>query len=373
MRPTAPLPSTHDRSLVGGAPRGAAARVLATAGCAALFGVLVAPALAPAVSEWKPEPTWSPSSAANLRARAVAVLGQIEVPDETRRELLARWRQLDDAAAADLQLELVVATAAACHPEAAALVEACRGPLRQAGLPETAWLQDVALPKLLTNNLRLFAARWFTQEGLFDEAIYLVAGLNPADVVDPATLLFIKSVCHHQLVEVKPATASAGQLLERTGEIPTRYEHLARLIAADIDAVEEDSLDHIARRMNDIRRRLAKGRATNKVVEIEDGVIESLDKLIEKLEEQRRQQQAQQQPGGGQAPTQPMQDSMLPEMKAPGNVDRKDIGETSDWGALDDKAREEALQEIGREFPSHYRDVIEQYFKRIAAEEEAER
>ena len=26
------------------------------------------------------------------------------------------------------------------------------------------------------------------------------------------------------------------------------------------------------------------------------------------------------------------------------------------------------MQQIGRDFPSHYRDVIEQYFRRLAAE-----
>ena len=36
--------------------------------------------------------------------------------------------------------------------------------------------------------------------------------------------------------------------------------------------------------------------------------------------------------------------------------------------SIDDKQREEALQDIGREFPAHYRDVIEEYFKKIAAE-----
>ena len=33
------------------------------------------------------------------------------------------------------------------------------------------------------------------------------------------------------------------------------------------------------------------------------------------------------------------------------------------------KEREEALQQIGRDLPANYRDVIEQYFKRLASEE----
>ena len=31
---------------------------------------------------------------------------------------------------------------------------------------------------------------------------------------------------------------------------------------------------------------------------------------------------------------------------------------------------EAALQQIGKEFPSHYRDVIEQYFRRLAGQKE---
>ena len=32
------------------------------------------------------------------------------------------------------------------------------------------------------------------------------------------------------------------------------------------------------------------------------------------------------------------------------------------------QAREEALQQIGKDFPSQYRDVVEQYFRKLAAE-----
>ncbi len=54
--------------------------------------------------------------------------------------------------------------------------------------------------------------------------------------------------------------------------------------------------------------------------------------------------------------------------KGPGNVTKKDIGDGAGWGNLPPKEREEAMQQIGRDFPSHYRDVIEQYFRRLATE-----
>jgi hypothetical protein len=63
-----------------------------------------------------------------------------------------------------------------------------------------------------------------------------------------------------------------------------------------------------------------------------------------------------------------MQDSRLPSLKAPGRVDQRDIGNQAGWGNLPPKEREEALQEIGREFPAHYRQLIEQYFRDLANE-----
>ena len=54
--------------------------------------------------------------------------------------------------------------------------------------------------------------------------------------------------------------------------------------------------------------------------------------------------------------------------KGPGEVAKKNIGSESGWGDLPPKEREEAIQQIGRDFPPHYRDAIEQYFRRLAAE-----
>ena len=56
----------------------------------------------------------------------------------------------------------------------------------------------------------------------------------------------------------------------------------------------------------------------------------------------------------------------------PGEVTKKNIGSESGWGDLPPKQREEAMQQIGRDFPSHYRDAIEEYFRKLAAEESSD-
>jgi hypothetical protein len=104
-------------------------------------------------------------------------------------------------------------------------------------------------------------------------------------------------------------------------------------------------------------------------------VIESLDKLIAAIEKQ-QQQQDQSGSGGvggsGKGGTgKPMDDSRIADGKGPGDVTRRDIGDTEGWGNLPPHKREEALQQIGREFPAHYREAIEHYFKRLAAGNES--
>ena len=62
---------------------------------------------------------------------------------------------------------------------------------------------------------------------------------------------------------------------------------------ADIKPLKEDSLDEIARLMNDVERRLALGRTGKTVREKEQSIVDKLDKMIDKLEQQQQQQQQQ--------------------------------------------------------------------------------
>ena len=154
-----------------------------------------------------------------------------------------------------------------------------------------------------------------------------------------------------------------------TGVLPVDRPELH---VADMAALEDESLDHIARRMRDITRRLGLGRAGPVTRGVQDGVIESLDKLIAKLEEQQDQASG----GGGSAGSgnqgegKPMEDSRVAGARGAGEVTRRDLGDGEGWGNLPPHERERALQQIGREFPPHYREAIEQYFKRLAAGEQ---
>jgi len=264
-------------------------------------------------------------------------------------------------------LERVVRTFALADENARKLVQLCAEPKAPVRLPPQPWLFDPKTSPWMAHHLRLWYGRWLAQQRLFEEAKEQLDNLQADDVVDPATLLFYQAVVAHRLVDREAGLEAVRRLLEAPEQCPRRYATLARLLEADLGPLQEDSLDHIARRMEDIQRRLQLGRAGPKVRKLQDGVIESLDKLIEQLEAAQQQQQTAS--AGSVQPSRPAQDSFPMGGKGPGLVTKRAIGSKSGWGDLPPKEREEALQHVDRHFPAHYRDIIEQYFRKLAAEE----
>lgn len=217
-------------------------------------------------------------------------------------------------------------------------------------------------------TVRLWTARKLIRLGRYDEAAPLLKDLPLDSSVDPTTLLFCRAACEYWLLRIEEAAQSVAKLLEREEELPVRYRQLALLLETDITSLKEDSLDHISRRMRDVTRRLELGHAGPGVQAVQSGLIDSLDKLIKKLEEQKKQQASggAGSAGGSMSDGRPMEDSQLAGGKGRGEVKKRNLGKTEEWGDLPPREREDALQQIGRDYPAHYREAIEQYFKRLA-------
>jgi hypothetical protein len=343
-------------------------------------GLLAATLFSPAASadgrpdqQFAQKASWRRPSVETVREQVFHWLSSAEIDDEPRAQAEALWESAATDGNTDHLLDLVCATFAVVDPQARDLVDLCSKPRQGVALPDVAWLADDKRPAVERHNLRLVYARWMVQESLYDEALDQLKGLEPIDVVDPAALLFYQSVVHHRMLQRDEGLTAIGRLLENADQVPRRYASIARLMQADLEGLKEDSLDHIARRMDDIRRRLDLGRAGPKVRSVEDGVIASLDKLIEEIEKQQQQAAAAaagQQGGQQKMPLQPLPDSRPMGGKGEGKVANKPVGDKSGWGDLPPKERLEALQQIGKEFPAHYRDMIEQYFRKLATESE---
>jgi len=350
--------------------------VFLTAGIAVDPTVGGALAAAPAArdmadAELERQPSWTIPRRADVRGRMLAWLDAAAAARPAAADQIAAargaWFAEEVAGEQRDLLDQVMDSFATIDPRCG---EVQRSLPTAAGLE---WLADPGVEPFQRDAVRLWLGRECVRRDRFDDALALLEGLDVATAVDPASLLFHLAACQHWLLEADQAVASLDRLLERSGDIPVRYERVARLLRADIAALEDESLDHIARRMRDITRRLDLGRAGPRTLAVQDGVIESLDKMIKAIEQQ-QQQQSQSSGGAGGAGRggsgTPMDDSRIAGGKGPGEVTKRDIGDADGWGRLPPHQREEALQQIGREFPAHYREAIEQYFKRLASGEE---
>lgn len=343
--------------------------------------------------EFRGPASWQVPSEADVRARVLAWIAEQKPDSALKAQAEALWplpdpglaeKQQPDAQPAEAApvapapksptaedlLNRAAATFSIVDAPSKALVDLCRRPRERVVLPEFALLTAETTPAWERHNLRLVYGRWLAHERMYDEAFAQLDGLQPEDVIDPAALLFYQGLVQHHMLQKDPAAAALQRLLERSDELPRRYTSLAKLMLADMKDLQDDSLDHIARRMQDIERRLDLGRAGRKVRDVEDGVIKSLDKLIEDIERQQQQQQQAAAASGSLRPNAPAQDSKILPGKGPGLVDRKPLGTKAGWGDLPPKQRQEALQQIGKDYPAHYRDVIEQYFRKLASDEE---
>lgn len=334
---------------------------------------MVALAIALRADELERPASWSIPTTADVKARLDDYLAGKQLDETARLKIEILWpdeaQPLDNAEL----LDRLTAALAVVEPQAAEVVTACR--LSAIPVPPVTLtaLKDESLPPLVRDNLKLLVGRWLAQRDLVDESLEVLKDVGPEHVADPATLLFYQAVGQHRLRKKDECLAAVAKLMERESDLPRRYVTLARLMEADIKPLKVDSLDEIARMMDDIRRRLALARAGKVVRDEEDEVIAKLEKMIDEMEKQRqermRQKQRQKANRNNRQPNNPMDDSNPAELKGAGEVDPKNIGKRDGWGNLPPKERQEVMQQIGRELPAHFRETIEEYFKRLAQDE----
>ena len=327
--------------------------------CAAI--VLMADARAIAA-----EPLAAPA-ADDVRSQALQWVAARGITAEAvLKEAAALWSDLPSDASARVLLERTVETFAAADSDVRAFVEACR--VGQAWLvpPEATVLAEAEPASFFAANLRLYYARSLAQRQMYDEALAQFEQIDPRTVVDPATCLFYRAVCEHALLQKGSGLETIARLLQDTENVPVSYASVAVLMRHDLEALEDKSLDAISRKMRDSERRLELARGGQRVQKVQGEIIADLDELIEKLE-------AQMSGGGGggsgnsrNQSAAPAGESTVKGEKARGDAERKTYRNEGGWGNLPEKEQAKAKNLIGREFPSHYRQAVEEYFKKLA-------
>jgi hypothetical protein len=266
------------------------------------------------------------------------------------------------------RFDAVLRTFYVVDPDVRELVDACAAPTGSHQLIDFPALHTSGDHPFYSNNVRAFYARFLALLRMYDEALEVYAEVDPAHLADPAGALFYKATCEHALLLKDEGLATIAQLLESTENVPVRYATVADLMKHDLEALREKSLGEAAKQMRDVERRLALGHAGQRVQRVEERIISTLDEIIEKLE----QQQGGGGGGGGQGQPQgnqsnsPAQDSYVGGAKGPGEVDPKPVGHESGWGNLPQKEQAEVKNMLDKQFPSHYRQAVTEYLRKLA-------
>ncbi|MDR1480828.1 MAG: hypothetical protein LBJ00_18030 [Planctomycetaceae bacterium] len=233
-------------------------------------------------------------------------------------------------------------------------------------------LGESSSTQYLYNSLQMYVVLKLVQGRYYSEAETLFADIKPENCVNPAEFFIVKAIIYNGLSQHKEGTEALKDFraAEKLDTVSRRYVELAKLLEFEMkDGKEDDSPQNIAKKMDNARRILGKGDTGKEAQETEDDILKSLEKLIEKVEEQAKKSKSE---GEGEKSdslqsNDPAKESEILGGKAPGNVDRKDFDQNGGWGNMPPKDREAALSKIEREFPAHYRDIIESYFREMAS------
>ena len=269
--------------------------------------------------------------------------------------------RVDEIGAGDHPVLDALVFALAALPEVRRTLETLKKKDVRSVVDSAIW-SDPMTDRFLRDNLRVFVARELVRRRLHDEALILLTGIPTGDLADPATYHFHHAACLHQLHRRDEALRSLD-LLEAVDEAPKRYLAAAALMRPALESLRREELGGIAHDMRDLRRRFELGRADQRVRDIGDEVLARLDRLVEENESRRKQAKgaASGKPSGP-APANRGQGGPI----GNGAVDDRSFGAPDPWGNLPDKQREQVLQSLGRDFPSHYRAAIEEYFRKLA-------
>jgi tetratricopeptide (TPR) repeat protein len=313
---------------------------------------------------------------AEIRSKAEAWLKTTGKADD------AKFKAIWDA---DVTLiEKIASTLSLGDAEAAKLLSEARNPDAPAPTEVPAILKDKAKPAFFRQGLALAYGKALTSRKVYEEALEVFQTIKPEEAIDPAAYFFHKAVCEHALILKDQADASIDRLLVDVSDSPERYRMVAALMHFDMLTWQEKDLGWIARKMENIQRRLDLNRGGKQTQKIQKEVLVRLEEMIKEMENNQKPPPpggggggedvpsgGGGMPGGGSAPgsdmsSSPMQDTMGGTANGTGQIDAKRVKEIAEaWGKLPEKERAAALRDLTRTMPAKDRAVIEAYFREL--------
>jgi len=173
-------------------------------------------------------------------------------------------------------------------PAAAKLLAEARDAETPAPTEVSALLKDKKKPAFYRANLALAYARALTTRKVYEEALESFAAVKPEEVVDPGVYFFHKAVCEYELMLKDRAEGSIDRLLVDVTDAPERYRMVGALMHFDMLTWQEKDLGWIARKMDNIQRRLDLQRGGKKTQKMQKEVLVRLDEMIKEIENKQK-------------------------------------------------------------------------------------
>jgi hypothetical protein len=180
----------------------------------------------------------------------------------------------------------VADTLALGDPAAAKLLADARDASKPAPTAVPALLKDPSKPAFYRANLAVAYARALSQRRIYEEGLDALKSIRAEDVIDPAAYLFHRAVAEHSLMLKPEAESTVIRLLDEAPDAPERYRTVAALMYFDMQNWQEKDLGWIARKMDNIERRLDLSRGGPKTQKMQKEVVARLDEIIKQLENQ---------------------------------------------------------------------------------------
>lgn len=310
------------------------------------------------------------------RARAAQWLKTIgKIDAGTLKRFEAIWKQTGYTV-----LDLTTETLALGDPAAAKLLAEARDPATSAPTAVPQILTDAKQSIYFRANLGLAYARALSQRRIHEETLAVLKKFRPEQVVDPTAYLFHRSVAEHALLSKADATQTITRLLDDGIGSPERYKTISALMLLDMQTWKDKDLGAIARKMENIERRLDLARGGPHTQKLQKEVLARLDELIKELENKANQAGAGANGGGcpnggtpgsgqpgGNNPTSPATESGIANAGGTGRVDPVKLRKLAEeWGRMPPREQARALQELTQGLSARHRVAIENYFRNLA-------
>jgi hypothetical protein len=277
--------------------------------------------------------------------------------------------------------ERVGDTFALGHAGAARLLRDARDAATPAPTEIPSLFKDEKLSPFFRANLALAYSRILSNRRVHEEALATLRLFKAEQVVDPSGFLFHQAVCEHALLSKQDAGKTIGRLLQDALDSPERYKTVGMLMLLDMQTWKDKDLGAVARKMDNIQRRLDLARGGPETQKLQKEVIARLDELIKELENKAQNKQPGEgggsgppQPGSGPPsgnnPSAPATESGLVPGNGTGRVDPVVLRRMAEgWGKMNERERAQALQQVEdltRGLSLAHQEAIRDYFRRLA-------